>query len=192
MLCEPPFQKVPCNEIRAVLFNSGQKENAGIFCHPQGWAVIAETMLGHGSRAYEYYRAYMPSAYNDRAEIRQIEPYVHCQSTHGRHSRRFGASRLPWLSGTATWSYVTATQFILGVKPDWDGLRVEPVVPAAWDGFEMKRQFRGATYEIRVTNPKHVECGVKRLIVDGKELSPSSTIPLAKKGSTVKVEVELG
>jgi cellobiose phosphorylase len=192
MLCAPPFQKVPCNEIRAVLFNAGQKENAGIFCHPQGWAVIAETLLGHGNRAYEYYRAYMPSAYNDRAEIREIEPYVHCQSTHGRHSRRFGASRLPWLSGTATWSYVTATQFVLGIKPDWDGLRVEPVIPSTWNGFEMNRKFRGANYQIRVTNPKHVECGVKKLIVDGKELASSSAIPLAKPGATVKVEVELG
>jgi len=192
MLCAPPFQKTPCNEIRAVLFNAGQKENAGIFCHPQGWAIIAETQLGHGNRAYEYYRAYMPAAYNEHAEIRQIEPYVHCQSTHGRHSRHFGASRLPWLSGTATWSYVTAIQYILGIKPDWDGLRVEPVIPSAWDGFQMNRKFRGALYKIRVINPKHVESGVKRLVVNGQPIDASSAIPLAEAGATVEVEVELG
>lgn len=169
----------------------GTKENSGIFCHPQGWAVIAETLLGHGNRAYEYYRAYMPAAYNDRAEVRQIEPYVHCQSTHGRHSRRFGASRLPWLSGTATWSYVAATQHILGVRPDWDGLRIDPVIPASWDGFQMTRHFRGANYKINVTNPHHVERGVKRLVVDGRELDASNPVPLAAAGKTVNVTVEL-
>jgi cellobiose phosphorylase len=184
--------KTPCNEIRAVLFNPGQKENAGIFCHPQGWAVIAETQLGHGNRAYEYYRAYMPAAYNDHAEVRQIEPYVHCQSTHGRDSRRFGASRLPWLSGTATWSYVAATQYILGIRPDWDGLRVDPVIPSSWDTFQMTRHFRGAIYNIRVTNPNHVERGVKRIVVNGNPVAPEAALPLAAAGSKVDVDVELG
>jgi len=192
LLCSPPFVNTPCAEIRAVLFNAGQKENAGIFSHPQGWAIIAETMLGHGTRAYEYYRAYMPSAYNEHAEIRQIEPYVHCQSTHGRDSRQFGASRLPWLTGAATWSYVTAVQHILGVKPDWDGLRISPVIPATWDGFEMTRTFRGAVYRIRVTNPKHVEHGVKRLVVNGNEVDASQPVPVAKAGTKVDIEVELG
>ncbi len=192
MLCAPPFEKVPCNEIRAVLFNPGMKENSGIFCHPQGWAVIAETMLGRGDRAYEYYRAYMPSAYNDRAEIREIEPYVHCQSTHGRYSRRHGASRLPWLSGTATWSYVAGTQYLLGIRPDWDGLRVEPVIPAKWDGFKVERRFRGATYQIIVNNPQHVESGVVRISVDGVSVAPGAPLPLAPPGSEVTVVVELG
>ena len=89
-------------------------------------------MLGRGERAYRYYRAYMPAAYNDRAEVREIEPYVHCQSTHGKHSRRFGASRLPWLSGTASWSYYVATHHILGIQPDYDGLRLDPCLPPSW------------------------------------------------------------
>ncbi len=121
----------------------------------------------------------MPSAYNDRAEVREIEPYVHCQSTHGRHSPRHGVSRLPWLSGTATWSYVTATQHILGVRPDWDGLRISPCIPAAWDGFKIKRRFRGATYDVVVTNPRHVERGVRSLKVDGKLVDPSLPLPQA-------------
>ncbi|MGA2451451.1 MAG: N,N'-diacetylchitobiose phosphorylase [Polyangiaceae bacterium] len=192
MLCDPPFEKTPCAEVRAVLFNPGTKENGGIFCHPQGWAIIAETLLGQGTLAYDYYRAYMPAAYNDRAEVREIEPYVHCQSTHGRHSPRHGASRLPWLSGTATWSYVTATHHILGVRPDWDGLVVSPCIPAAWDGFKMKRRFRGATYEITVANPRHVQRGVRSLKVDGKIADSSLPIPQAAAGSEVRVEVELG
>jgi cellobiose phosphorylase len=192
MLCDPPFQKTPCAEVRAVLFNPGTKENGGIFCHPQGWAIIAETMLGNGSLAYEYYRAYMPAAYNDRAEVREIEPYVHCQSTHGRSSRRHGVSRLPWLSGTATWSYVTATHYILGVRPDWDGLVVSPCIPREWNGFEMTRRFRGATYKIEVTNPRHVERGVRSLRVDGEQADPTLPIPQAMAGSEVHVEVEIG
>jgi cellobiose phosphorylase len=192
MLCDPPFKTVPCQEIRAVLFNPGTKENSGIFCHPQGWAVIAETKLGRGNRAYEYYRAYLPAAYNDRAEIRQIEPYVHCQSTHGRYSRKHGASRLPWLSGTATWSYVAGTQHILGVRPDWDGLQVNPVIPAQWDGFKVERRFRGATYRITVNNPRHVEHGVTSIKVNGQVITPNATLPLATPGSTVDVIVTLG
>ncbi|HEY5956491.1 MAG TPA: glycosyl hydrolase family 65 protein [Polyangiaceae bacterium] len=192
MLCDPPFERVPCQEIRAVLFNPGMKENSGIFCHPQGWAVIAETMLGRGERAYEFYRAYMPSAYNDRAEIREIEPYVHCQSTHGRYSRRHGASRLPWLSGTATWSYVSGTQHILGIRPDWDGLRVDPTIPSTWDGFSVERQYRGATYKIRVNNPRHVERGVSRITVNGRNVALDAPLPIGNAGSTIEVEVELG
>lgn len=192
LLCDPPFVRTPCQEIRAVLFNPGMKENSGIFCHPQGWAVIAETKLGRGDRAYEYYRAYMPSAYNDRAEVRQVEPYVHCQSTHGRDSRRFGASRLPWLSGTATWSYVAGTQYILGVRPDWDGLRIDPVIASRWDGFEVTRHFRGATYVIHVKNPGHVERGVRTLVVDGREVDPKKPLAVAPAGTSVRVEVQMG
>lgn len=191
-LCAPPFLTTDVKVVRAVLFNPGTKENAGIFSHPQGWAVIAETLLGHGNRAYEYYRAYMPAAYNDRAEVRGVEPYVHCQSTHGKHSPRFGASRLPWLTGAATWSYIAATQHILGIRPDWNGLTVDPVIPSAWDGFEVDRHFRGADYHITVKNPGHVERGVKALRVNGKDIDPKGPIPVAAAGVKVNVEVILG
>ena len=90
MICDPPYEDLLVGVVRSVLFNKGIKENGGIFCHTQGWAVMAEAMLGHGDRAYEYFRAYMPAAYNTRAEVREIEPYVYCQSTHSRYSRRMG------------------------------------------------------------------------------------------------------
>ncbi len=192
MLCDPPFVETDVAVVRAVLFNPGMKENGAIFCHPQGWAVIAESLLRRGGRAWEYYRAYMPAAYNTRAEIRQVEPYVHCQSTHGRASPRFGSSRLPWLTGTAAWSYFAATQHLLGVRPDYAGLRLDPVVPAAWDGFTVRRRFRGAEYHIAVENPRHVESGVRVIEVDGVAVEPSSPLPVAPAGTTVRVRVELG
>jgi cellobiose phosphorylase len=188
MLCAPPFRKD--RSCVAVIYNAGQKENGAIFQHPQGWVVIAEAMLGRGDRAYEYFRAYMPAASNEHAEVRESEPYVWCQSTHGRYSRLFGKARVPWLSGTASWSLHAATHFILGVQPDYDGLRIRPVIPAAWDGFKVTRRFRGATYRITVKNPKHVCAGATRMKVDGRAVD-GDLVPLAAAGSTVKVDVVL-
>ena len=188
MLCAPPFRKD--RSCVAVIYNAGQKENGAIFQHPQGWVVIAEAMLGRGDRAYEYFRAYMPAASNEHAEVRESEPYVWCQSTHGKFSRLFGKARVPWLSGTASWSLHAATHFILGVQPDYDGLRIRPVIPAAWDGFKVTRRFRGATYRITVKNPKHVCAGATRMKVDGRAVD-GDLVPLAAAGSTVKVEVVL-
>lgn len=153
---------------------------------------MAEARLGHGDRAFQYHRASMPSAYNRRAEIRQVEPYVYCQSTHGRGSRRFGASRLPWLTGAATWSYHAATQHILGIRPDYSGLRIDPVVPAAWEAFEATRRFRGATYCIRVRNLDGVQRGVRSIRVDATDIDPTQPLPVAPAGTKVDVEVYLG
>jgi cellobiose phosphorylase len=192
LICDPPFVTADPHTVRAPLFNPGMKENAGIFCHPQGWLVMAEAQLGHGNRAYECLRAYLPAAYNERAEVRQIEPYVHCQSTHGRASRRFGASRLPWLTGAAAWSYYAATQSILGIRPDYDGLRVDPVIPEQWSGFRVTRQFRGATYDINVQNHAHVQSGVGQLLFNGSSVDPRNPLPLAPRSSRATVEAVLG
>jgi N,N'-diacetylchitobiose phosphorylase len=168
-LCSPPYTYEVDNEIvRSALYNPGMKENGAIFTHTQGWAVIAEAMLGHGDLAYKYWRAYMPSAYNTKAEIRQIEPYVYNQSTHGKESPRFGNSRLPWLSGSATWSFYAATQYILGIRPDYDGLVIDPCIPSSWDGYSVIRIFRGKKLEIKVENPRHVQKGVKQIEINGK------------------------
>ena len=188
MLCAPPFRQDKSCE--SVVYNAGQKENCGIFQHPQAWVVIAETLLGRGDRAYEYFRAYMPAASNETAEVRESEPYVWCQSTHGKFSRLFGKARLPWLSGTASWSYFAATHHILGIRPDYDGLVVDPCIPSAWEKFEVTREFRGATYRIRVRNPQHVCSGVHSMKVDGRKIV-GNRIPLAAQGATVKVDVIL-
>ena len=172
-LCHPPFDKTPVKVMRAVLFNPGTKENGGIFSHTQSWAVLAEALRGHGDQAYAYYRAFMPSAYNDRAELREIEPYVHCQSTHAPESPKAGASRLPWLSGTASWACYTAANWILGIRAEIDGLRVDPCIPSAWKGFSATRRFRGRVVEIEVANPQGVQHGVASMTVNGKAVEGS-------------------
>ncbi|MBN1999151.1 N,N'-diacetylchitobiose phosphorylase, partial [candidate division KSB1 bacterium] len=161
MVCAPPFEKTDYTVIRATLMNPGMKENAGIFCHTQGWVVMAESMLGHGDRAFQYFRASMPAAFNENAEIRQIEPYVYCQSIHSKFSPRYGAARIPWLSGSATWAYYAATQYILGIRPDYDGLTIDPCIPAAWKEFKVTRIFRGKRINIFVDNSNGVQKGVR-------------------------------
>ena len=189
MLCAPPYRKTVHHVVRAVLFNEGLKENAGIFSQAQPWAVMAEALLGHGDQAYKYYRAYLPAAYNTRAELRQVEPYVHCQFTHGRHSRKFGESRTPWLTGTATWSYYAATHAILGIQPEYDGLRINPCLPKAWAGYTAVRRFRGVAFQITVVNgPKGT--GVAAMTVNGAALE-GNLIPRALFQKNNRVELRL-
>jgi len=191
MLCAPPFRKD--HSCGAVLFNAGQKENAGIFQHPQGWVVIAEAMLGRGEKAYEYFRAYMPSAANESAEVREAEPYVYCQSTHGRYSRMFGKARLPWLSGTASWSYYAATHYLVGVRPEYDGVTIDPCVPKTWKEFSVTRRFRGKMLVISVTNAAGVEKGVKSITVNGKAVNRGTFIPMdALTRDTNRIVVVMG
>lgn len=170
MILDPPYEKTDLSIIRATLYNKGMKENGAIFCHTQGWAVIAEAMLGRGDRAFQIFRASMPSAMNTRAEIRGIEPYVNCQSTHSAHSPRFGASRLPWLSGSATWSYFAATQYILGIRPEYDGLKIDPCIPCAWKELTIQRLFRGKMLDITIENPDGVNKGIREIILNGKKM----------------------
>jgi cellobiose phosphorylase len=185
-LCNPPFERTPVAVMRAVLFNPGNKENGGIFSHTQSWIVLAEIARGAGDQAYAYYRAFMPSAQNDRAEIREIEPYVHCQSTHAPASKKAGRSRVPWLSGTASWAHYTATQGILGLRPEAAGLRIDPCIPKTWPGFTAVRRFRGKKLTIEVRNPSGVCGGVKTLTIDGRTV-PGNLVPAAalRHGATV-------
>jgi cellobiose phosphorylase len=166
-ICAPPFEKTPVAVMRAVLFNRGNKENGGIFSHTQSWAVLAEVLAGDAEIAWRYYRAFMPSAQNDRAEIREIEPFVHCQSTHSQFSQKTGRSRVPWLSGTASWAHYTATHHLLGIRPEPEGLRIDPCIPGDWPGFTVTRRFRGKTIRIEVSNPDGRNRGVKALEVEG-------------------------
>ncbi len=191
MLLAPPYRNIPCEEIRSILFNEGVKENAGIFCHTQGWAIMAETMLGHGDRAFEYFRSYMPAAQNDKAEIRGIEPYIYSQYTHSKFSARYGASRVPWLTGAASWAYYAATQYILGIQPDYQGLRIDPCIPASWKGFAVTRRFRNKTLNIKVVNPAGVQKGVKKITLNGKAIE-GNLIPVSKMKNKNEVLVEMG
>jgi cellobiose phosphorylase len=191
MLSSPPFVETSVDVMRAVLFNPGVKENAGIFNHTQGWGVMAECILGHGDRAYEYYRASMPAAYNDRAEVRQIEPYVQGQTTYSIHSPRPGNVRTSWLTGAAAWAYFSAVQHILGLRPEVDGLRIDPCIPREWTGFKATRRFRSRIIQIEVENPNGVCRGVKSLTLNDEAL-PDNLIPADKLGEHNRVKVALG
>jgi N,N'-diacetylchitobiose phosphorylase len=191
MLSAPPFVKTKVDVMRAVVFNPGIKENAGIFNHTQGWGVMAECLLGHGDLAYEYYRASMPAAYNDRAELRQSEPYVQGQTTYSIYSPRAGNTRTSWLTGAAAWAYFSATQSILGIRPEMDGLRIDPCIPHTWAGFKATRHFRGKTIEIEVKNPQGVCQGVRSITLNGQVL-PGNLIPADRLEEQNLAEITLG
>jgi cellobiose phosphorylase len=145
----------------------GAKENCGIFLHTNPWVMIAETMVGRGERAFEYYDQINPAAKNDIIDEYEIEPYAYAQNILGDEHPQFGLGRNSWLSGTAAWVYHAATKYILGVRPEHGGLKIDPCIPPAWDGFSATRRFRGATYRITVKNPEHVSKGRVSLTVDG-------------------------
>jgi cellobiose phosphorylase len=191
MLSAPPFVKMPIDVMRAVVFNPGIKENAGIFNHTQGWGVMAECLLGHGDRAYEYARASLPAAYNTFAEIRQCEPYVQGQTTYSTYSPRPGNTRTTWLTGAAAWSYFSATQYILGLRPEIGGLRIDPCIPSTWSGFSAVRRFRGRLLHITVHNPEAASKGVVKMVVNGKVLA-GNLIPHDLPVEEQTVEVWLG
>ncbi|MDW6018349.1 glycosyl transferase [Vibrio plantisponsor] len=168
----------------------GAKENGGIFLHSNPWVMIAEAKMGNGDRAYEYYRQINPASKNDVIDIFESEPYCYPQNILGDEHPQFGLGRNAWLSGTSSWTYVAGTQWILGVRPDIDGLIVDPCIPSDWKEFRVKRQFRGATYHIHVINPDKVSKGVAELRVNGEVLA-GNKVPVFTEGEH-QVEVRLG
>ncbi len=186
MLSGPPFTNTPRTVMGGVIYNHGIKENAGIFCHTQSWAVIAETLLGNGDLAFQYYRAYMPAAYNDRASEREIEPYVHCQTVYAPCNRNVGKARVPWLTGAAAWSLHAATQWILGIRPELDGIRIDPCIPTSWSGFRIQRLYRGKRLLIEVKNPRSHCKGVTSITIDGKVIAGNlAPHPRLNDGTTI-------
>ncbi|MFB6152024.1 MAG: GH36-type glycosyl hydrolase domain-containing protein [Haloarculaceae archaeon] len=172
-------------------FPPGAKENGGIFCHAHTWSIVAAAMMGWGEDAHTYYRQLLPLAHQDDADRRRVEPYVYNQNILGPEHPDFGVGKNSWLTGTASWAYVSGTQYILGVRPTLDGLEIDPSIPADWDGFEMTREFRGATYEITVDNPENVESGVAQVRVDGEPVD-GQVVPAFEDGDTHHVEVVMG
>lgn len=166
----------------------GTKENGGIFLHANPWVIIAETIVGNGDRAFEYYKQINPVAKNDSIEEFECEPYAYPQNILGDEHPQFGLARNSWLSGTASWAYQAGTQYILGIRPVYEGLHVDPCIPSEWDGFGVTRRFRNALFRIEIQNPDHVCRGVKRIKVDGKEIA-GSVIPLLGDSKIHRVEV---
>lgn len=168
----------------------GIKENGSIFSHPNPWAVIAECKLGRGSLAMKLYDALLPYNQNDMIEIRQSEPYAYCQFIMGKDHTAYGRARHPWLTGSGGWNYTAATKYILGIRPGYNELAIDPCIPSGWEGFEVTRKWRGATYNIKVKNPDRVEKGVRSIRLNGKAVD--GQIPIQPSGSVNEVEVVMG
>jgi len=188
VLMDPPYYKHAFDGALAVIYNQGVKENAGIFSQSQGWIILAEALRGHGERAFMYFKENAPAAQNDKAEIRKLEPYCYGQFTEGKNSPHFGRSHVHWLTGTASTVMVGCVEGIMGMRPDFYGLKVSPSVPKDWESFEIEKDFRGNHLHITVKNPGHVESGCKKLIVNGKEME-SNYIPVEM--MTKETEIEL-
>ncbi len=173
----------------------GVKENGAIFSHPNPWAWCAEAILGRGERAMKFYNALLPENQNDLIEVREAEPYSYCQFVMGRDHTAFGRARHPFMTGSGGWAYFAATRYLLGVRPDYDTLIIDPCIPAEWKEFDVTRIWRGATYEIHVENPSGVSKGVKQVFLNGDELAGTpgiGVIPQQKDRIVNKVRVVMG
>ncbi|MCL1877373.1 MAG: glycosyl transferase, partial [Defluviitaleaceae bacterium] len=190
VLQQPAYKKYHLELGEITSYPPGYKENAGIFCHNNPWVTIAETRLGRGTRAFETYKKICPAYREEDSQLRRMEPYVYCQMIAGKDATRHGEGKNSWLTGTAAWTFTSISQYILGIRPEYDGLRIDPCIPATMRGFKVSRKFRGATYEITVDNSVGVEKGVKKITVNGKEID-GNVLPVSD-GETYKVEVKMG
>ncbi|MGP8208160.1 MAG: GH36-type glycosyl hydrolase domain-containing protein [Acidimicrobiales bacterium] len=188
MLNQPSYSAYHLELGEISSYPPGYKENGSVFCHTNPWVMIAETLMGDGDAAFDYYKRINPSAREAISEVHRAEPYVYAQTIAGPDAATYGEAKNSWLTGTAAWNFVAISQWILGIRPEHDGLRVDPVLPAGWDGFGAARVFRGATYRIKVCKAAGALCGrVGYLVVDGKRVD-GNLVPLAPDGATVEVE----
>lgn len=191
VLMDPPYHAHSFDGALAVIYNQGVKENAGIFSQSQGWIILAEALMGHGNRAFGYFMENAPAAQNDKAEIRELEPYCYGQFTEGKASPDHGRSHVHWLTGTASTIMVGCVEGIMGMRPDFYGLRVAPSIPSEWDGFEIEKDFRGKHLHIVVKNPNHAESGFTKMLVNGVEMK-DNYIPESAMTDNTEVELTLG
>ena len=191
VLLNPAYTTYKLNLGEISSYPPGYKENAGIFCHNNPWIIFAETVMGHGNRAFDLYKKTNPAYLEDIGEIHKTEPYVYCQMVAGKDAINPGEGKNSWLTGTAAWTFTVLSQGILGIKPDYNGLLVDPCVPSNFKEYKVNRTFRGAKYHITVSNPKGVQKGVKELYVNGKQV-PVGPIPVAKPNTDVQVKVIMG
>lgn len=191
VLNQPAFTEYVKEYGEISTYPAGYKENAGIFAHNNPWVIIGETVIGRGDRAWEYYTKICPAYLEEKSDLHKVEPYVYCQMTAGKDAARPGEAKNSWLTGTAAWNWYAITQFILGIRPDYDGIRIDPCVPTSCEGFSVHRRFRGADFEITVSNPGHVSKGVASLSLNGIPLE-ENLIPVCPAGSVNKVEAVLG
>lgn len=177
VLQQPAYTKYYLNLGEISSYPPGYKENAGIFCHNNPWVSIAETRIGRGTRAFEIYRKTCPAYLEEISDLHRTEPYVYSQMIAGKDAPKHGEAKNSWLTGTAAWTFVNISQYILGIRPDFQGLVIDPCLPAHMDGFTATRIFRGASYRITVSNPDHVEKGIKSITVNGKSVNTTCLKP---------------
>ena len=190
IMLNAPSYTVPDDDIGFVTrVYPGVKENGAIFSHPNPWAWAAECVLGRGNRAMEYYNSLCPYNQNDMIEIREAEPYSYCQFIMGKDHTAYGRARHPFMTGSGGWSYFSATRYMLGIRPDFDKLNIDPCIPKEWDKFKVHRVWRGAEYDINVVNPNKVNKGVKEIKLNGEIVD---FIPVMEKGSHNLVEITMG
>ncbi len=190
VLNNPAYTKYYVQYGEISTYPGGYKENAGIFTHNNAWIICAEAYAGRGNKAFEYYSKIAPAFNEEISDLHKTEPYVYGQMIAGKDASRFGEGKNSWLTGTAAWNMVAISQYILGVQPDFDGLKVVPSIPSTWDGYTITRKYRGAEYNIKFENPSHVESGVKSVTVDGKAID-GNVIP-AFDGGVHEVVVVMG
>jgi len=188
VLLNPAYTKYHVNLGEVSSYPPGYKENAGIFCHNNPWIIIAETILGQGEHAFEHYSKIAPAYREEISDLHRMEPYVYSQMIAGKDAKRHGEAKNSWLTGTAAWNFVTVSQWILGIRPDYNGLIIDPCIPSKWSGFTAVRKFRGATFNITVKNESKVCKGVKSLTVDGKAVE-GNVIPVFTDGKEHDVVV---
>ena len=186
----PSYKEHAFDGALALLFNGSTKENGGIFSQPQGWIILAESLMEHGNRAFEYFMESAPAAQNDNADVRVLEPYVHGQFTESTESPFEGRSHVHWLTGTASTVMVGCVEGILGLRPDLNGLKIAPAIPSDWKGFTMDKVFRGKKLHIIVNNPNGAEGGVKACYLNGEKLE-SNYILASKLNDENEITIEM-
>ncbi len=190
-LLEPPYVKHYFDGALMHIFNPDTKENGGIFSQSQGWIILAESLCGHGNRAFEYFLESSPAALNDKAEIRVIEPYAHGQFTESTRSPFEGRSHVHWLTGTASTVMVGCVEGILGMRPNAEGLVIDPAIPSEWESYTVEKVFRGKQLNMTFNNPNHAESGVASIVLNGKKLE-GNFIPASALEDENEVVVTLG
>ncbi len=190
VLNNPPFSEYVVEYGEISTYPAGYKENAGIFCHNNPWVIIGETKIGRGEQAWEYFRKICPAYLEEISDLHKTEPYVYSQMIAGKDAFKPGEAKNSWLTGTAAWNFYTISQYILGIRPEYNGLLVDPCIPADWKGFKVSRKFRNATYNIEVVNKAGVTKGVKELTINGAAVE-GNVIPL-QEGGVHTVVVTLG
>ena len=191
VLLQPAYKEYHLELGEVSSYPPGYKENAGIFCHNNPWIIAAETVVGHGDRAFDLYSRIAPAYREEISDLHKMEPYVYSQMIAGKDAPNFGQAKNSWLTGTAAWNFYVISNYILGIKPDWEGLKIDPCIPHTWDGYQVSRRFRGATYAIAIENPSHVCRGVKQVTVDGQAIE-GNVLPVFADGKTHQVTVTLG